>query len=97
MKFLILNCRGADNDTFKNNMKTMIITYRLEIAIILETKVEIAKMRNFFNRFGLTDKSYSDPRGRTGGIGLVWDATQVNWTYLTSLTKLCKLPSKGWL
>ncbi|GFZ05788.1 hypothetical protein Acr_17g0013600 [Actinidia rufa] len=50
MKFLVRNRRGAGNDTFKNNMKAMIITYRFEVVIILETKVEITKMRNFFNR-----------------------------------------------
>ncbi|KAI7985920.1 hypothetical protein LOK49_LG14G01197 [Camellia lanceoleosa] len=77
LKLLIWNYRGADNNTFKRNLVEIIGVHKLEILILMETKVAFSTIRNLFNRFGFTALMFVDI-GRSGGIWIVWDTSHVN-------------------
>ncbi|KAI8013993.1 hypothetical protein LOK49_LG05G00296 [Camellia lanceoleosa] len=78
LKLLIWNCRGAGNKTFKHNLVEILRSHKLEILIVMETKVAFSKMGNFFNRLGFTASTIVDPIGRVGGIWILWDTNHVN-------------------
>ncbi|XP_028097675.1 uncharacterized protein LOC114297443 [Camellia sinensis] len=78
LRLLFWNCRGAGNNTFKHNLTELVRTHKLEIIILLETKVTFSKIGNFFNQLGFTASTVVDPVRRMEGIWIVWDPTQVN-------------------
>lgn len=77
LHLLFWNCRGASNNNFKHNLTEIIRTHKLEILVLLETKVPFSKIGNFFNRLGFTASTIVDPVGRVGGIWIVWETSQV--------------------
>lgn len=58
-------------------MRELIKSHHPSILILMETKVLYSSMGNFFNNIGFTAATIVDPVGRSGGIWLLWDATQV--------------------
>ncbi|KAI8017227.1 hypothetical protein LOK49_LG04G01451 [Camellia lanceoleosa] len=75
---LIWNCRGASNDRFRRNLHDLVQMYKLDMLILMETKVELNKMGMIFNNFRYTASTHVDPIGRSGGIWLLWNPNQVN-------------------
>jgi len=45
---------------------------------LVETKVPLSTLNEFFKNKGFTASSYSDPVGRSGGIWVLWDPARVN-------------------
>ncbi|KAI8004098.1 hypothetical protein LOK49_LG08G00289 [Camellia lanceoleosa] len=78
LRLLFWNCRGAGNNTFKRNLVEIIKAHKPEILVLMETKVALSKLANFFNRLGFTASTIIDPVGRVGGIWIIWDTSQVN-------------------
>ncbi|XP_028124491.1 uncharacterized protein LOC114321519 [Camellia sinensis] len=78
LRLLLWNCRGASNNIFKRNLVEIIRTHKPEILILMETKVPLSRMSNFFNRLGFTALSIVNPIVRVGGIWIIWDTSQVN-------------------
>ncbi|KAH7838491.1 hypothetical protein Vadar_027204 [Vaccinium darrowii] len=77
-KIIVWNCRGAGNNRFKSNFSDMIRQHRPEIVALLETKVSLQSMGNFFHKMGFTRDISTDPDGRSGGIWILWDPTKVS-------------------
>ncbi|XP_028106480.1 uncharacterized protein LOC114305569 [Camellia sinensis] len=73
MKLLIWNCRGADNKVFKRTMKELVQTHKPSILVLMETKVELSSLGQFFNKMRFTASSHVDSVGRSGGIWVLWD------------------------
>lgn len=48
MKMLLWNCRGARNDNFKTNIKDIHRDYEPDVVILMETKVPLNSLGNFF-------------------------------------------------
>ncbi|XP_028120068.1 uncharacterized protein LOC114317531 [Camellia sinensis] len=78
LKLLFWNCRNTGNKTFKRNLVEILRSHKLEILILMETKITFSKMDNFFTHLGFTASTIVDPIDRVGGIWLLWDTTQVN-------------------
>lgn len=75
---LIWNCRGAGNNTFKRNMHDLISLHHLDVLVLVETKVALSFMGEFFNCRQFTASSFTDPVGRAGGIWVLWNPKMVN-------------------
>lgn len=75
---LIWNCRGAGNSVFKRTMKDMLRTHNPDFLVLVETKVPLSTLNDFFKNKGFTASSCSDPVGRSGGIWVLWDPSRVN-------------------
>ncbi|KAI8026705.1 hypothetical protein LOK49_LG02G03141 [Camellia lanceoleosa] len=71
------NCLAANNNAFKHNMHKLIKSHHTSIPILMETKVLYSSMGNVFNNMGFMAATIMDPVGRSGGIWLLWDTTQV--------------------
>ncbi|KAI8025928.1 hypothetical protein LOK49_LG02G00273 [Camellia lanceoleosa] len=71
-------CRGAGNNTFRCNMRELLQTHKPRIIVLLETKVMLSSMGNFFSNMGFSTATIVDPIGRSGGIWLIWDTDQAN-------------------
>ncbi|KAI7979491.1 hypothetical protein LOK49_Contig323G00002 [Camellia lanceoleosa] len=54
-------------------MKELEKTRRSSIMVLMETKVELSSMEQFFNKLGFTALSHVDLVGRSGGIWVLWD------------------------
>lgn len=72
-KLLSWNYRGAANDRFRNEFRRIFSINSPDIVTIMETKVGFVRMGNFFEQFGLTGLSISDPKGRAGGLWMLWN------------------------
>ncbi|KAL7251337.1 hypothetical protein ACSBR1_013218 [Camellia fascicularis] len=68
MNLLFWTCQGAGNKIFKRNLIEIIRVHRLDILVLMETKVNMSSMGMYFNNLGLTASSNVDPIGRSGGI-----------------------------
>lgn len=77
LTMMFWNCRGVGNNAFKRNMRELIKSHKLAILILMETKVPYSSIGTFFNNMGFTVATIVDPIGRSGGIWLLWDTTQV--------------------
>ncbi|KAI7997893.1 hypothetical protein LOK49_LG10G00683 [Camellia lanceoleosa] len=77
MKLLIWNCKRAGNKVFKRTMKELVQTHKPFILVLMETKVELSSMGQFFNKMGFTASSHVDPMGHNGGIWVLWDPFRV--------------------
>ncbi|KAL7210180.1 hypothetical protein ACSBR1_031694 [Camellia fascicularis] len=58
-------------------MKELVHTHKPSIMVLMETKVELSFMGQFFNKMGFTASSHVDPVGCTGGIWVLWDPFRV--------------------
>ncbi|KAL7254736.1 hypothetical protein ACSBR1_008973 [Camellia fascicularis] len=58
-------------------MHELIKSHKPAILILMETKIPYSSMGTFFNNMGFTAATIVDPIGRSGGIWLFWDTTQV--------------------
>ncbi|KAI8006842.1 hypothetical protein LOK49_LG07G03164 [Camellia lanceoleosa] len=77
LTLMFWNCRGTGNNAFKRNMRELIKSHHPSILILMETKVLYSSMGNFFTNMGFTTATIVDPVGKSGGIWLLWDTTQV--------------------
>ncbi|KAL7183468.1 hypothetical protein ACSBR2_025803 [Camellia fascicularis] len=64
MDLLIWNCRGAGNDRFRENLRELVQMHKLDMLILMETKVELNTMGMFFNNLGYTASTHVDPIGK---------------------------------
>ncbi|KAI8005010.1 hypothetical protein LOK49_LG08G03366 [Camellia lanceoleosa] len=71
LNILVWNCREAGSNAFKRNMRELISTHKLEILILMETKVPYSSIGNFFNNMGFIAAIIVDPIGRVCGIWLL--------------------------
>lgn len=46
--------------------------------MLLETKIHLLSMGNYFRQFGLTEDVYVDPSGRVGGIWILWNPANIS-------------------
>ncbi|KAL7230437.1 hypothetical protein ACSBR2_008839 [Camellia fascicularis] len=77
LTMMFWNCREAGNNAFKHNMHELIKSHKPAILILMETKIPYSSMGTFFNNMGFTAATIVDPIGRSGGIWLFWNTTQV--------------------
>ncbi|KAL7249819.1 hypothetical protein ACSBR1_011904 [Camellia fascicularis] len=73
-------------------MKELLHLHKLEILILMETKVTFSSIGNFFNNLGFSASTIVDPVGRSGGIWLIWNTNHVNYT--PALSPLPERPYK---
>ncbi|KAL7228900.1 hypothetical protein ACSBR2_007568 [Camellia fascicularis] len=78
MDLFIWNCRGAGNARFRRNLRELVRLHQPDMMVLMETKVEISTMGMFFNNLGYTASTHVDPIGRSGGIWLLWNPSQLN-------------------
>ncbi|KAH7864210.1 hypothetical protein Vadar_027048 [Vaccinium darrowii] len=48
-----------------------------DLLVLVETKVPLSSMNDFFKKRGFNASSFSDPIGRAGGIWVLWDSRKV--------------------
>ncbi|KAI7996682.1 hypothetical protein LOK49_LG10G00691 [Camellia lanceoleosa] len=77
MKLLICNCKRAGNKVFKRTIKELVQIHKPSILALMETKVELSSMGQFFNKMRFTASSHVDPVGHSGGIWVLWDPFRV--------------------
>lgn len=77
-QIIIWNCHGAGNDRFKINFTDLVRQHRPKIVALLETKVNLQSMGSFFKNMGCTRDTFTDPNGRSRGIWVLWDPTEVS-------------------
>lgn len=75
---LVWNCRGAGNNTFRRNMHELINLHHPDVLVLVETKIPLSDMGEFFNRRHFTASSFTDPVGRSGGIWVLWNPESAN-------------------
>ncbi|KAI7983560.1 hypothetical protein LOK49_LG15G02517 [Camellia lanceoleosa] len=78
LNMLIWNCCGAGNNIFRRNMKELLYLHKLDILILMETKVTFSSMGNFFNNLGFSASIIIDPVGRSGGLWLIRNTDHLN-------------------
>ncbi|KAL7238170.1 hypothetical protein ACSBR2_004301 [Camellia fascicularis] len=78
MDMLIWNCRGAGNARFQRKLRELVRLHKLDMIILMETKVELNTIGMFFNNLGFMSSTHVDPIGRSGGIWLLWNPSQAN-------------------
>ncbi|KAI7983884.1 hypothetical protein LOK49_LG15G02525 [Camellia lanceoleosa] len=66
------------NNIFRRNMKELLYLHKLDILILMETKVTFSSMGNFFNNLGFSASTIIDPVGRSGGLWLIWNTDHLN-------------------
>lgn len=71
LTMLIWNCCGAGNHIFRRTMKELLHLHKLDLLILMETKVTFSSIGNFFNNLGFSASTIVDPVGRSGGIWLI--------------------------
>ncbi|KAL7177603.1 hypothetical protein ACSBR2_030877 [Camellia fascicularis] len=69
---------GAGNARFRRNLRELVRLHQPDMMVLMETKVEISSMGMFFNNLGYTASTHVDPIGRSGGIWLLWNPSQLN-------------------
>ncbi|KAH7853129.1 hypothetical protein Vadar_033650 [Vaccinium darrowii] len=74
---LIWNCKGACNNVFKRNMSELIFTHNPDVLVLVETKVPLSTLNDFFSKKGFTTNSFSDPVGCSGGVWVLWNPSNV--------------------
>lgn len=75
---IFCNYHSAGNQNFKDSMKDLVQDHYPDIVILMETKVCLNTMGNFFHQFGLLKVAYSNPIGRMRGIWVLWNPVAVN-------------------
>ncbi|KAM7487447.1 hypothetical protein LguiB_024931 [Lonicera macranthoides] len=78
MKMLFWNCRGAGNEEFKANMTDLVREHDPDMVALIETKVPLSSIGNYFEQFGYIASTYTDPVGRVGGIWILWNPSILN-------------------
>ena len=73
MKILIWNCRGAGNPYFRRNFADLIQTHRLEISIIMKTRISGQRAKDISSSLGFDNICCSDAFGFRGGIWILWN------------------------
>lgn len=73
MKILIWNCRGAECPTFRRDFADLFRSHRLEIAIIMETRISGFRAEEVNSSLGFDNVSRSDAVGFRGGIWILWN------------------------
>ncbi|KAI8011954.1 hypothetical protein LOK49_LG06G01540 [Camellia lanceoleosa] len=88
MNLLIWNCKGAGNKNFKRNLLDLVQIHKLDLLVLMETKVELVSMGMFFNQMGFTTLAHVDSVGRSGGIWMLWNPSLVNVRVIEASSQL---------
>lgn len=62
------NVRGASNDMAKRHIKELIRKHKPKLIFLIETHVQFAKVRNFWQRVGYIPIHIVEAQGHYGGI-----------------------------
>lgn len=68
MRIACWNCRGAEAPEFPKVCKEMIQTSKIDILILMETRVMGKRVAKIIKRLGYTSAVWSDTEGFAGGI-----------------------------
>lgn len=74
---LIWNCRGAGISMFQSKMSELISNHNPDVLFLLKTKVPLSVLNNFFTKRGFKESSFSNPMGRSRGIWVLWNSSNV--------------------
>lgn len=72
MKCFAWNCSGAENPTFVRTLSHYTTTYRPSCIAIFETKCDVSRAKNVFERLGFDNFITQEGVGRGGGIWFAW-------------------------
>lgn len=76
-QILCWNCRGAQSDTFLRELKEIMRSYRPEILILLEPKINEEAANVACKKMGKTHWISSKAEGFSGGVWLLWDEAEI--------------------
>ena len=83
MNIITWNCRGALKPSFQSFVHNLKQVHSPAILIITETKVSGSRAKSIMDRLQFDEAIHANNIGYTGGLWLLWDATQVEVTKLT--------------
>lgn len=83
MKVISWNCRGAGSSPFCRNVHKLIFDYKLDILILLETRVPSNRAVQVSNFGNFEEFVCVEAKGYSGGIWIFWRTRTVNLELLT--------------
>ena len=105
MKILLGNYRGADNCNFRRNFANLNRVHRLDITVIIETRISGHRAKAVSPSLGFDSVCHSDATGFQGGIWVLWNDNNISLDILSMIEQSINAfvlvspvnPSSSWL
>ncbi|CAL5213940.1 unnamed protein product [Lathyrus oleraceus] len=81
-KIMFWNCVGAGSQAFVSVSKCYMRQNNLDIFVVMETRVDPAKLCKKFNNLGFSGFKFTKVRCFVGGIGMGWNKSKMRLTIL---------------
>lgn len=73
MNLLAWNCRGCGGSSTIRNLKNILRSAAVKMALILETKCGAGKSQSIIQSLPITNSFVVPSSGLSGGLWLIWD------------------------
>ncbi|KAK4279407.1 hypothetical protein QN277_011193 [Acacia crassicarpa] len=74
MKLLSWNCQGLGRALTVKNLKNMVKKDRPSLIFLMETKINLERIKRLRLKCGFNHDLYVEPRGLSGGLAVWWSA-----------------------
>ncbi|CAN0912002.1 Putative ribonuclease H protein At1g65750 [Linum grandiflorum] len=91
LNILCWNVHRVGNTRCQRNIKELKRIHKVDIVIVLETKVEGTRAVEIIRDMGFSNHFLAEAAGRSGGIWLLWDDNRFTLTVLASTPQLVHL------
>ncbi|CAK9135067.1 unnamed protein product [Ilex paraguariensis] len=88
VKILSWNCRRVGKERFQRAFEDILRAHKLEIVVLMETKVPSSQLGNFFSHLSLTMSEKVEPVGGASELWLMWDPTLVTISIHQSIAQV---------
>ncbi|KAK9732895.1 hypothetical protein RND81_04G030600 [Saponaria officinalis] len=84
MNLLSYNCQGLGNNPAVVSLKKLLNKEDVDMAVLVETKLNKTEMKGVARRLGDYEGIYGDSVGRKAGVSIIWRRQSMNVNFISS-------------